>query len=93
MTILFEHRQQGLRVLGAHDQQAIHALLRHHRQIGALLFQIVPRVTQNQGIAFLKAVFLNGFDDLGKVGGLAAGGQQTNRFGVVDFQATGNGAR
>ena len=88
MPILFKHRQYGFRVLGTHHQQAIHALLRHHGEIGSLFFNAVPRVAQNQGIAFLEAVFLYRFNDLSKIGRFAAGRQQTDRLGVVNLQAT-----
>ncbi len=93
MAILFQHWEQGFGIFGTHHQQAINAFLRHHWQISTLFLEVVPCVAKNQGIAFLEAVFLNGFDNLSKVGRFAAGCQQTNWFGVVDFQATGNGAR
>ncbi|SAE24138.1 Uncharacterised protein [Enterobacter cloacae] len=90
MAILFQHGKHRLRVFRTHDQQAVDALLRHHRQVSALFFNVVPRVAQNQGIAFLKAVFFNGFDDFSKVSRFTAGGQQANRFGVINLQATGD---
>ena len=90
MAILFQHRQHGFRVLGTHDQQAIDALLRHHRQVGTLFFYAVPRVAQNQGIAFLEAVLLYRFYDLGKIGRFTAGRQQSNGFGVNNLEAARN---
>ncbi|MNI53738.1 hypothetical protein D3C73_1085910 [compost metagenome] len=86
MAIFFEHGKQRFRVFRTHHQQTIYALLRHHGEVGLLLLEAVPRVAQNQRIAFLEAVLLNGFDDFRKVGGFAAGSQQANRFSVIHLQ-------
>ncbi|CNT89973.1 Uncharacterised protein [Salmonella enterica subsp. enterica serovar Bovismorbificans] len=44
MAILFQHGKQRFWILRTHHQQAIHALLRHHGQVGALFFQVIPGV-------------------------------------------------
>ncbi len=93
MAVLFQHAQYRIRILGTHHQQTVYALLRHHRQIGALFFQIVPRVTEDQSIALLEAALFNGLNNFSEIGGFATGRQQANRFGVIDFQAARHGAR
>ncbi|MNC66109.1 hypothetical protein D3C75_1164720 [compost metagenome] len=57
-----------------------------------LFIQIIVRVTQDQGIAFAVAAVFYRFDHFGKIGGLARGGEQTDRFGVIDLEAAGDGA-
>ena len=91
MAVLFQHAEHRFRIFRTHNQQAVDALLRHHRQIGLLLFEIVPRIAQNQGIAFLETALFYGFNNLSEIGRFAAGGQQANRFGVINLQAASNG--
>ena len=65
MAVLFQHAQYRIRILGTHHQQTVDTLLRHHRQIGALFFLVIPGVAEDQGIPLLETLLLDRFDDLG----------------------------